>query len=50
MNLELTLPGITQTIIITRAEFRTPVPDREKISELSKHGCDYGILSKCAFT
>src|SRR6476660_3168553 len=38
MNLELTLPGITQTIIMTRAEFRTPVPDREKISELSKHG------------
>ena len=38
MNLEMTLPGITQTIIITRAEFRTPVPDREKISNLSKHG------------
>lgn len=38
MNLEMTLPGITQTIIITRAEFRTPVPDREKISELAKHG------------
>lgn len=38
MNLELTLPGNTQTLIITRAEFRTPVPDREKISELSKHG------------
>jgi precorrin-4/cobalt-precorrin-4 C11-methyltransferase len=38
MNLEFTLPGITQTIIITRAEFRTPVPDRERISELSKHG------------
>lgn len=38
MNLEMTLPGITQTIIITRAEFRTPVPDKEKISELAKHG------------
>ena len=38
LNLELTLPGVTQTLIITRAEFRTPVPDREKISELSKHG------------
>ena len=38
MNLELTLPGITQTVIITRAEFRTPVPEREKISELAKHG------------
>jgi precorrin-4/cobalt-precorrin-4 C11-methyltransferase len=38
MNLELTLPGNTQTLIITRAEFRTRVPDREKISELAKHG------------
>ena len=38
MNLELTLPGKTQTLIITRAELRTPVPDREKISELAKHG------------
>jgi precorrin-4/cobalt-precorrin-4 C11-methyltransferase len=38
MNLELTLPGITQTLIITRAEFRTPVPEIEKISELAKHG------------
>jgi len=38
MNLELTLPGNTQTLIITRAEFRTPVPEREKISELAKHG------------
>ncbi len=34
---ELTLPGITQTIIITRAESRTKVPSREKISELAKH-------------
>src|SRR3990170_1015695 len=34
---ELTLPGVTQTIIITRAEKRTKVPKREKISELAKH-------------
>ncbi len=38
INLELTLPGITQTVIITRAEFRTAVPEREKIAELAKHG------------
>jgi precorrin-4/cobalt-precorrin-4 C11-methyltransferase len=38
MNLELTLPGNTQTVIITRAERRTAVPDREKISELARHG------------
>jgi len=38
LNLELTLPGITQTLIVTRAELRTPVPERESIAELSKHG------------
>lgn len=38
MNLELTVPGITQTLIISRAELRTPVPKRESIAELAKHG------------
>jgi precorrin-4/cobalt-precorrin-4 C11-methyltransferase len=38
LNLELTLPGITQTLIVTRAELRTPVPARESIAELAKHG------------
>src|SRR4051794_37880068 len=35
---ELTLPELTQTIILTRAEGRTPVPPREKLEELAKHG------------
>jgi precorrin-4/cobalt-precorrin-4 C11-methyltransferase len=43
MNLELTLPGNTQTLIITRAELRTPVPPRERISELAKHGSTLAI-------
>jgi precorrin-4/cobalt-precorrin-4 C11-methyltransferase len=43
MNLELTLPGNTQTLIITRAESRTPVPQREKISELAKHGATLAL-------
>ena len=34
---QLTLPGVTPTMIITRAEKRTKVPKREKISELAKH-------------
>jgi precorrin-4/cobalt-precorrin-4 C11-methyltransferase len=38
LNTELTVPGITQTIIITRAELRTPVPKRESIAELARHG------------
>ena len=37
LGIQLTLPGVTQTIIVTRAESRTKVPKREKISELSKH-------------
>jgi precorrin-4/cobalt-precorrin-4 C11-methyltransferase len=39
LNLELTLPGVTQTVIITRAELRTPVPEMERITELAKHRC-----------
>jgi len=37
LRTQLTLPGVTQTIIVTRAESRTKVPKREKISELAKH-------------
>ena len=37
LGCELTLPGVTQTIIVTRAESRTKVPARESISELAKH-------------
>ncbi|MEM2923257.1 MAG: precorrin-4 C(11)-methyltransferase [Candidatus Nitrosocaldus sp.] len=39
LKTELTLPGVTQTVIITRAEFRTPVPERESIRELARHRC-----------
>ncbi len=34
---ELTLPGVTQTVILTRMEGRTPVPDREKLASLAAH-------------
>ena len=43
MNLELTLPSQTQTLIITRAESRTRVPERERISELAKHGATMAL-------
>ncbi len=35
---ELTLPGITQTVIFTRLEGKTPVPEEERLSKLSMHG------------
>jgi precorrin-4/cobalt-precorrin-4 C11-methyltransferase len=37
LNRELTLPNISQTIIITRPEGRTPVPEKESLIELAKH-------------
>lgn len=37
LGTQLTLPGVTQSIIITRAESRTKVPKRERIEDLAKH-------------
>ncbi|MBU0701698.1 precorrin-4 C(11)-methyltransferase [bacterium] len=34
---ELTIPKISQTVIFTRLEGRTPVPESEKLSELAKY-------------
>jgi precorrin-4/cobalt-precorrin-4 C11-methyltransferase len=34
---ELTLPELSQTVILTRAEGRTPMPDSEKLEELARH-------------
>lgn len=34
---EYTLPGVSQTVIITRMEGRTPVPEKEKIRSLASH-------------
>ena len=35
---ELTMPEVTQTVIITRMAGRTPVPEREKLSEVARIG------------
>lgn len=34
---EYTLPGVSQTVILTRMEGRTPMPEKEKLAELAKH-------------
>lgn len=38
LNLEYTLPGISQSVIITRMEGRTPVPEKESIHDFARHG------------
>ena len=35
---ELTLPEVTQTVILTRAPGRTPVPEPEALHQLARHG------------
>lgn len=37
LQVEYTLPEVSQSVIITRAEGKTPVPEKEKLSELAKH-------------
>lgn len=41
---EYTLPGISQTVIITRMAGRTPVPEREALSKLAAHGASMVIF------
>lgn len=35
----LTLPEVTQTVILTRVEGRTPMPEGESLVELARHHC-----------
>lgn len=37
LKAEYTLPDVSQTLILTRMEGRTPVPEREEISKLASH-------------
>ncbi|MEE0774991.1 MAG: cobalt-precorrin-4/precorrin-4 C(11)-methyltransferase, partial [Merdibacter sp.] len=37
LKTEYTLPDVSQTVIITRMEGRTPVPEKEKIRSLAAH-------------
>ncbi|EJW96758.1 precorrin-4 C(11)-methyltransferase, partial [gut metagenome] len=44
LNLEYTLPGISQSVVITRMEGRTLVPEREKIASFASHGATMVIF------
>ena len=43
LNLEYTLPEISQSLIITRMEGRTPVPKKESIESFAAHGASMAI-------
>jgi len=44
LKTELTLPGVSQSIIITRRAGRTPVPDGQNIADFAKHNTTMGIF------
>jgi precorrin-4/cobalt-precorrin-4 C11-methyltransferase len=41
---ELTLPELSQTVILTRAEGRTPMPPGEKLADLARHGATLALF------
>ncbi|WP_129726413.1 precorrin-4 C(11)-methyltransferase [Ectobacillus funiculus] len=47
---ELTIPDLTQTVILTRAEGRTPVPEFEKLKDLAKHHCTIALFLSATLT
>ena len=50
LKAEYTLPAVSQTIIITRMEGRTPVPEKEKLSSLAAHGASMVIFLSVGMT
>ena len=47
---EYTLPGISQTVIITRMEGRTPVPEGQQLAKLAVHGASMVIFLSASMT
>ena len=46
LNLEYTLPDVSQSVVITRMEGRTPVPEKEKVTLLCRASVHYGVVFK----
>ena len=44
LGAEYTLPGVSQTVIITRMAGRTPVPGGEELEKLASHGASMAIF------
>ena len=44
LGAEFTLPGVSQSVIITRMAGRTPVPEGERLEELARHGASMAVF------
>ena len=50
LKAEYTLPGVSQTVIITRAAGKTPVPEKESIASLAAHGATMVLFLSTSLT
>jgi len=48
LNMEYTLPGVSQTVILTRHEGRTPVPPGQELAALAGHRASLAIFLSAA--
>ena len=48
LKAEYTVPMISQSLIITRMEGKTPVPERERLCEMARHGTSMAIFLSSA--
>ena len=44
LGAEYTLPGVSQSVVITRMAGRTPVPEGESLESLARHGCSMAVF------
>lgn len=44
LGAEYTLPGVSQSVILTRMAGRTPVPERERLEQLAQHGASMALF------
>ena len=50
LRAEYTLPGISQSVVITRMAGRTPVPERESVKSFAAHGATMVIFLSAGLT
>ena len=47
LNCEFTLPSVSQSLVLTRVEGRTPVPSGEELRTFATHGCTIALFLSC---
>ena len=44
LRAEYTLPGVSQSVVVTRMEGRTPMPEGERLAGFAAHGCTIALF------